>query len=123
MQHPLLIWIAIAVLEVTRHWYLITKKKVSPNKVFSFIARAAVATLIFVLFEWRPGYESFPAYIIVGWFIHDVFLNLLRGNPVWYLNDHGFLDKLQRNSIGVLGAFVLKCIALIGLGGIYFFNY
>jgi hypothetical protein len=123
MSHPLLLWAFLAMIEVVRHWCIIRRKKKSPNKVLSFIIRSVIAITVFSVFEWRPIIESFPAYIITGWFIHDVFLNILLGNPVWYLNDHGALDKFQRNTVGVLGALILKLIAMIGLIGIYFTNY
>lgn len=124
MQYPILLWITVAILEVIRHWYLITKKKRSPNKVISFLARAVVALTIFFLWEWRPAYTSLPAYIISGWFIHDYLLNVLRRKRIWYLNNTGPMDRFQ-NSVagGAPSWFIYKAIAFGGLLGIYFANY
>ena len=117
---PILVWFVIEILKVVRHWYLIEKKHVSPNKVISFVIRA-VLLLVIISHDDYTNFVTWGAYIFGGWFIHDYLLNILRGvRPIFYLNSTGAIDKLQAANPYV--AFWFKAIFVLIFVGAYFFN-
>jgi hypothetical protein len=115
----IIIWILFEIAEVVRHWFIIKFKKKSPNKVISFCLRGLIASAI-LYFDTTPLSIAIQAYVIAGWYIHDYLLNLFLGKKFYYLNETGFLDKLQRRIIGQDVWFFWKSIWLIGGLGIYF---
>jgi hypothetical protein len=123
MKNVLIVWMVLSLLEVVRHWYIIKRKKKSPNKLVSFLARAAVAICL-AWFDELPLSITLPTYAIVDWCFHDYVLNLLCGtSPIWYLNDTGSFDRFQRNYPNMFVWFAWKVIFFIGLVGAYFFNF
>jgi hypothetical protein len=49
---------------------------------------------------------------LIFWFFFDYGLNIARGKPLMYLGD-GFLDELQKESLGVVAWFYFKLIFTI----------
>lgn len=118
----ILIFILLSVLEAVRHWYIIEKQHKSPNKTISFIGRWLVSWIV-ILFDSQPMYVTILTYTIADWYIHDYFLNFIRGvKPIWYLNTTGPIDKFQRAYPNMFVWFIWKTILLVGLLGGYFFN-
>lgn len=118
----ILIFILLSLAEAVRHWYLIERKHISPNKIFSFILRWVLSAIV-IYFDPLPKWVTIPTYTIVDWYIHDYFLNTIRKvSPVWLLNNTGPVDIFQRNYPNMFVWFVWKTLALVGLVGGYFFN-
>jgi hypothetical protein len=122
MKYPILIWMVVVILEMLRHQYLIHKKKISPIKWLSWTARAIVATVILVLWEWRDLAVAVLTYVIVGWWIHDYVPNIMFRRKIWYLNNTGFLDEFQRNYPGMDVWFFWKTLWFFGILAVYFIN-
>jgi hypothetical protein len=125
MKLPLIIWLVLASLEALRHVYLVRVDKVSPDKFKSLVMRCVVATglgLCDVIMLDKWSVQMVLTYWFSGWFIHDSITGLgIHGYP-HRLNDTGWLDRLQRYSIGDFPAWVLKGIAGLTLIAMYFFN-
>jgi hypothetical protein len=125
MKLPLIIWLVLASLEALRHVYLAKVKEISPDKLKSLAVRCLVATGlgltdVVIFHEWSV--QMILTYWFSGWFIHDTITGLgIHGYP-HRLNDTGWLDRLQRYSIGDWPAWVLKGILGLGLIAAYFFN-
>jgi hypothetical protein len=82
-----------------------------------YILRGVIITLFAVFTPDRIFILSLLSYCLVYWWSFDAVMGiLLKRNPL-YLGD-GFLDELQKNSLGVLPWFFFKALAALG-GAIY----
>jgi hypothetical protein len=122
MKFLLLLYLFLEIIEAARHTYLIQVKKRSPNKLLSWCLRAAVAIPI-LYWEPRCWWQAGIIYGFAGWFTHDYLLNFFRGvKPIWYLNDTGWIDKLQNAGPGPAISMILKGIAAGSCVAAYLFN-
>lgn len=120
----LLIFSLLSILETVRHWYVIEKLKVSPNKLLSFIGRFLVGFVFFWYDDSNvPLQVKALAYLIVDWYIHDYLLNVLRGvKPIWYLNSTGLIDRFQNEVPNAFVWFVWKTMLFVSSILMYYVN-
>jgi hypothetical protein len=120
---PLIIWLVVVSLEPFRHLYIITHKRVSPDKFKSLAARCLIATALGIvevidLDKW--WLQMFLTYLTTGWFIHNTILGLGLGHKPWYLNDSGPLDRHLKDFAPYF--WVCLGLAAMTLAAMYFVN-
>lgn len=120
------IFTILMIVEVSRHFYIVTVKKKSPNKALSLTGRIVIA-LILLYFDEVVWWISGPTYLFVGWWIHDYIYNIyyliwkpenIKPRTLYSLNKTGPVDKFLFEYSPAI--FFLKSIMVVTFVPLYF---
>lgn len=91
-----MIWILYILLDAIVSWYIIEKRKISPNHFILTFIRGLVAILWGISINIQQGEELYWLLFVTSsfWTLFDPLLNKLRGNKLLYIGKTSIIDKL-----------------------------
>jgi hypothetical protein len=95
------IWLLFVVLQAVWHWYIIEKRKQSPNHYLHFCIRLSVASVLCSYRNYLFDLYWFIDLIFYGVMFSvcfDMLLNKLRRKKIFYVGTTSVLDKLFSKS-------------------------
>lgn len=121
MTPIVLTWIVLVLLEASRNWYLIVKRKKTPIHKKAWALRVSVGVVFWIatpiIYHELP-YDSWWAMPVMMaftfWWVFDSSLNLMRGLPIWYLDvkedpdEDSSIDAFQLRTFGAWPWFWFK---------------
>lgn len=111
----IIIWLVFIALEVYRNWYIIVKRKKSPDYPMAVLFRIVVSLVLWFAAPWidrdleSDQWWAFPVFqAFTFWSLFDLFLNRARKEPFWYLGNGSWLDRWQKSTFGAWPWFWFK---------------
>ncbi len=112
-------WLAIIALEIVRNWYVIERKKQTPDYHTSVIFRFLALLVVNALVAPNPFFWAFQVFSF--WVLFDIGLNLVRRKPLFYLGENSYIDRTSNKSpitvwLAKIFFFIASTVATVAVG-------